>query len=65
MRKMIASMATVMFLAVVSGPAFAQAPTPAPTHAAKAMKHKKGHKKVKKGKKAKKAETSNSTPTAK
>jgi hypothetical protein len=64
MKKSMVSLMAVLFLAAVSGPAFAAEPTPVQTPAAKSMKHKKVRhkKKMAKEKKAMKAE---STPTAK
>lgn len=60
MKKWLASLVAVFFLAVVSGPVFADSAAPMATPGAKAMKHKK--KSHKKGKKSMKA---SSTPTAK
>ncbi len=62
MKKLIASLAAVFFLAVVSAPAFADVAAPVKTPVAKTMKHKKAHKKMKKGKKAMRT---TSTPTPK
>lgn len=64
MKKLIASMAAVYFLAGVSGPAFAVEPAPAKTPVVKAMKYKKVHHK-KKMMKGKKALRPGSTPAAK
>jgi hypothetical protein len=61
MKKWLASLVAVSFLASVSGPIFAAPATPGPAPAAKSMKHKKKtHKK--KGSQGAKA---GSTPTAK
>ncbi len=45
MKKVLATLLAVMFLAVVAGSAFAAEPTPSKTPAAKTMKHKRTHKK--------------------
>ncbi len=63
MKKLLASVLTIMFLGVISGPLFAQTPAPEKTPVAKTMKHKKTHKK--RMEKAKKAATPSTTPTAK
>jgi hypothetical protein len=60
MKRLIASLAAVLFLAVVSGSAFAAETVPAKTPTAKTMKHKGAHKKKKK-----KAMNPSSTPTVK
>lgn len=63
MKKMIASLATVLFLSVVAGPLLASTPTPNSTPAGKTMKHKKTH--HKKMSKNKKGPMASSTPAAK
>lgn len=64
MKKLICSMAAVLFLTAFSAPVFADQAKMESTPTAKTMKHKKTHhkRKVRKGKTAMKAET---TPTAK
>ena len=63
MKKIIASLLTVLFLAAVSGPVLADEAKPVKTPVTKSMKHKKmGHKAKKKAVKKMKTST---TPTAK